>query len=198
MAEEKMGGRIKEWELSCTRRRLVATIEEEWWENSWTRTTEDARRGRGEWKGSRIRQWEGGRTTARKQETDRGQQTISRGKYFSRGKVMVNLSHSKLKRKGHTEEKYVPAAIISRKQFEVSSRKHTTGKNADALIAFKEINRSLLKVDKSQKIGNGISAHRTGNTLRWKAVHRQPDVFNNNNNKVFIHQEIKIHIFCYK
>ena len=25
---------------------------------------------------------------------------------FSRGKVMVNLSHSKLKRKGHTEEKY--------------------------------------------------------------------------------------------
>ena len=35
---------------------------------------------------------------------------------FSRGKVMVNLSHSKLKRRGHTEEKYVPAAKISRKQ----------------------------------------------------------------------------------
>ena len=43
---------------------------------------------------------------------------------FSRGKVMVNLSHSKLKRKGHTEEKYVPAAKISRKQMEVSSNKH--------------------------------------------------------------------------
>ena len=66
---------------------------------------------------------------------------------------MVNLSHSKLKRNGHTEEKYVPAAKISRKQIEVSSRKNSIGKNADAL-AFKEINRSLLKVDKSQKIGN--------------------------------------------
>ena len=42
---------------------------------------------------------------------------------FSRGKVMVNLSHSKLKRKGHTEEKYLPTAKISRKQNEVSSRK---------------------------------------------------------------------------
>ena len=42
---------------------------------------------------------------------------------FSRGKVMVNLSHSKLKRKGHTDEKYVPATKISRKQIEVSSRK---------------------------------------------------------------------------
>ena len=73
---------------------------------------------------------------------------------FSRGKVMVNLSHSKLKRRGHTEEKYVAAAKISRKQTEVSSRKNNIGKNADAL-AFKEINRSLLKVDKSQKIGNG-------------------------------------------
>ena len=31
---------------------------------------------------------------------------------FSRGKVMVNLSHSKLKRKGHTDEKYLPAAKI--------------------------------------------------------------------------------------
>ena len=69
---------------------------------------------------------------------------------FSRGKVMVNLSHSKLKRKGHTEEK----AKISRKQIEVSSRKSSIVKNADAL-AFKEINRSLQKVDKSQKIGNG-------------------------------------------
>ena len=67
---------------------------------------------------------------------------------------MVNLWHSKLKRKGHTEEKYVPAAKISRKQIEVSCRKNRIGKNADAL-AFKEINRSLLKVDKSQKIGNG-------------------------------------------
>ena len=67
---------------------------------------------------------------------------------------MVNLSHSKLKRRGHTEEKYVAAAKISRKQTEVSSRKNSIGKNADAL-AFKEINRSLLKVDKSQKIGNG-------------------------------------------
>ena len=72
----------------------------------------------------------------------------------ARGKVMVNLSHSNLKRKGHTEEKHVPAAKISRKQIEVSSRKNSIGKNADAL-AFKEINRSLLKVDKSQKIGNG-------------------------------------------
>ena len=60
----------------------------------------------------------------------------------------------KLKRKGHTEEKYVPAAKISRKQIEVSSRKNSIDKNADAL-SFKEINRSLLKVDKSQKIGNG-------------------------------------------
>ena len=34
---------------------------------------------------------------------------------FSKGKVMGNLSHSKLKRNGHTEEKYVPAAKISRK-----------------------------------------------------------------------------------
>ena len=67
---------------------------------------------------------------------------------------MVNLSHSKLKRKGHTEEKYVPAAKISRKQIEASSRENSIGKNADAL-AFKEINRSLLKVEKSQKIGNG-------------------------------------------
>ena len=66
---------------------------------------------------------------------------------------MVNLSHSNLKRKGHTEEKHVPAAKISRKQIEVSSRKNSIGKNADAL-AFKEINRTLLKVDKSQKIGN--------------------------------------------
>ena len=73
---------------------------------------------------------------------------------FSRGKVMVNLSHSKLKRRGHTEEKYVPAAKISRKQIEVSSRKNSIGKNADALL-FKEINRSLLKVDKSQKSRNG-------------------------------------------
>ena len=55
---------------------------------------------------------------------------------FSRGKVMVNLSHSKLKRKGHTEEKYVPAAKISRKQIQVSSRKKSIGMNADAL-AFK-------------------------------------------------------------
>ena len=61
---------------------------------------------------------------------------------FSRGKVMDNLSHSKFKRKGHTEEKYVPAAKISRKQI-VSSRKNSIGKNADAL-AFKGINRSLL------------------------------------------------------
>ena len=73
---------------------------------------------------------------------------------FSRGKVMVNLSHSKIKRKGNTEEKYVPAAKMSRKQIEVSSRQNSIGKNADAL-AFKEINRSLLKVEKSQKIGNG-------------------------------------------
>ena len=73
---------------------------------------------------------------------------------FSRGKVMVNLSHSKLKRRGHTEEKYVPAAKISRKQIEASSRKNSIGKNADAL-AFKEINRSLLKVDKSQKSRKG-------------------------------------------
>ena len=42
---------------------------------------------------------------------------------FTKGKVMVNLSHSKLKRKGHTEEKYVPAAKSSWKQIEVSSRK---------------------------------------------------------------------------
>ena len=42
---------------------------------------------------------------------------------------------------------------ISRKQIEVSSRKNSIGKNTDAL-AFKEINRSLLKVDKNQKIGN--------------------------------------------
>ena len=73
---------------------------------------------------------------------------------FSRGKVMVNLSHLKLKRKGHTEEKYVPAAKISRKQIEVISRKNSISKNADA-VAVKEINRSWLKVDKSQRIGNG-------------------------------------------
>ena len=72
---------------------------------------------------------------------------------FSRGKVIVNLSHSNLKRKGHTEEKYVPAAKISRKQIEVSSRKNSIGMKTDALT-FKEISRSLLKVDKSQKIGN--------------------------------------------
>ena len=48
----------------------------------------------------------------------------------------------------------MPAAKISRKQIEVSSKKNSIGKNADAL-AFKEIIRSLLKVDKSQKIGNG-------------------------------------------
>ena len=77
------------------------------------------------------------------------------GNTFSRRKVMVNLSHSKLKRKGHSEEKYVLTAKISRKQTEVSSRKNSIGKNADAL-AFKEISRSLLKVEKSQKIGNGI------------------------------------------
>ena len=65
---------------------------------------------------------------------------------FSRGKVIVNLSHSNLKRKGHTDEKYVPAAKISRKQIEVSSRKNSIGMKTDA--------RSLLKVDKSQKIGN--------------------------------------------
>ena len=64
---------------------------------------------------------------------------------------MVNLSHSKLKRKGHTEEKYVPAAKISRKQMEASSRKSCIGKNADAL-AFKEINRSLLKWIKAKKL----------------------------------------------
>ena len=63
------------------------------------------------------------------------------GNTFSRRKVMVNLSHSKLKRKGHSEEKYVLTAKISRKQTEVSSRKNSIGKNADAL-AFKEINRS--------------------------------------------------------
>ena len=39
-----MGGRIEEWELSCTRKRGVATRGEIWWEDSWTRTTEDARR----------------------------------------------------------------------------------------------------------------------------------------------------------
>ena len=66
---------------------------------------------------------------------------------------MVNLSHSKLQRKGHTDEKYVPAANISRKRIEANSRKNSIGKNADAL-AFKEINRSLLKVDRSQKIGD--------------------------------------------
>ena len=48
----------------------------------------------------------------------------------------------------------MPAAKISRKQIEVSSRKNSIGKNSEAL-AFNEINRSLLKVDKSQKIGNG-------------------------------------------
>ena len=48
----------------------------------------------------------------------------------------------------------MPAAKISRKQIEASCRKNSIGKNADAL-AFKEINRPLLKVDKSQKIGNG-------------------------------------------
>ena len=42
---------------------------------------------------------------------------------------------------------------ISRKQIEVSSRKNSIGNNTDAL-AFKEIKRSLLKVDKNQKIGN--------------------------------------------
>ena len=72
---------------------------------------------------------------------------------ISRGKVIVNLSHSNLKRKGHTDEKYVPAAKISRKQIEVSSRKNSIGMKTDALT-FKEISRSLLKVDKSQKIGN--------------------------------------------
>ena len=61
---------------------------------------------------------------------------------FSRGKVRVNLSYSKLKRKGHTDEKYVPAAKISRKQIEASCRKNSIGKNADAL-AFKEINKAF-------------------------------------------------------
>ena len=59
-----------------------------------------------------------------------------------------------VKTESHTEEKYVPAAKISRKQIEVSSRKNSIGKNSEAL-AFIEITRSLLKVDKSQKIGNG-------------------------------------------
>ena len=172
MAEEKMGGRIEEWELSCTRKRGVATRGEEWWEDSWTRTTEDARRGRGEWKGSRIRQNHCPQTRNGSRRTN----YLQRGNTFSRGKVIVSLSHSNLKRKGHTEGKYVLVAKISRKQIEVSSRKNSIGKNADAL-AFKEISRSLLKVDKSQKIGNQTCkncyiAHTAMNTAlllkKWK------------------------------
>ena len=39
-------------------------------------------------------------------------------------------------------------------KWKLAKKKNSIGKNADAL-AFKEINRSLLKVEKSQKIGNG-------------------------------------------
>ena len=42
---------------------------------------------------------------------------------FSRGKVMVNLSHSKLKRKGHTEEKYVPAAKFHGNKWKLAPEK---------------------------------------------------------------------------
>ena len=50
-----------------------------------------------------------------------------------------------------TERSYRREIRASRKKFTETNR---IGKNADAL-AFREINRSLLKVDKSQKIGNG-------------------------------------------
>ena len=51
----------------------------------------------------------------------------------------------------------MPAEKFHENESRLVPEKNSIGKNADALapgLAFKEINRSLLKVDKNQKIGN--------------------------------------------
>ena len=70
---------------------------------------------------------------------------------LSRGKYLVHLSNLKSKRKSQSEKKIVPAAKIPRKRVRDET---STVKNKEA-PAFKEINRALLKVDKTPKIGSG-------------------------------------------
>ena len=72
---------------------------------------------------------------------------------LSRGKYLVNLSNLKSKRISQSEEKITPAAKIPRKRMDVCSGE-TAVKKTEA-PAFKEINRALLKADKTQKIGSG-------------------------------------------
>ena len=73
---------------------------------------------------------------------------------LSRGNYLVNLSNFKSKRISQSKEKIVPAAKITRKRMDVCSGEMTTVKETEA-PAFKEINRALLKVDKTPKNGSG-------------------------------------------
>ena len=75
---------------------------------------------------------------------------------LSRGKYLVKLAKLNSKRKSETEEKNEPAAKIPRKRVDVAAvRKTSTAVNRTDRPAFKEINRALLTVDKTKKIGSG-------------------------------------------
>ena len=86
MAKEKMGGRIEEWELS------------------WTRTTEMPEEGE---ENEKVRESESEKVAeplpANKKQIEANKLSPEANTFF-RGNVIVNLSHSKLKRKGHTRE----------------------------------------------------------------------------------------------
>ena len=116
MAEEKMGGRIVEWELSCTPEREELPQEEKY--DKKTRGPELQKMPEEGEENEKVPESESEKvaeplpTNKKRIEANK---LSPEANTFSRGKVMVNLSHSKLKRKGHTEEKYVPAAKISRK-----------------------------------------------------------------------------------
>ena len=99
----------------------------------------------------------GGRTVKWELSCTRKRGVATRGKEWWEDSWTRTTEYARRGRgewKGSRIRKWEDSRTTARKQIEVSSRKNSIGKNADAL-AFKEINRSLLKVDKSQKIGKG-------------------------------------------
>ena len=74
---------------------------------------------------------------------------------------MVNLSHSKLKRKGHTEEKYVPASKISRKQIEKLAPEKIASARTQMLLRLKWIK---AKKSETEPSGTGRSPYTAMNT----------------------------------
>ena len=87
----------------------------------------------------------GARTTAKMESKN----PLPVANTLSRGKYLVKLSNLKSHRISQSEEKIVPDAKMLQKRMDETS----TVKNTEA-PAFKEINRALLKADKTQKIGS--------------------------------------------